>query len=354
MKKPLKITLAVFLSAILFLGILCMFLFIPLKGEKHDEFWSYKQEFNINDIAVINKTPGKDLKILQLTDIQLWSFTFDNKAALDLVKTTIKNTSPDLIVLTGDNVSGLATNLYVRDLIKVMESFNIPWAPIFGNHDGEGKATQNWQGDRFLEAKNCLFKKGPTNLYGLGNYVVNIKEGDNIVNSLFFFDNGKYIKYPDGSKVEPYMTYAQIAWYKWNVEGIAKAQKSVVPSMTFSHCAIPEFQTAIKELARKDADGRYYVPEELGFGSCSYLPAAAPINSGFFDVAKANGTKQMFFGHDHENDASITYQGVTMTYGLKAGKSPRFWNNATEYGGTLITLDAANTVTIEHKAYEKA
>ena len=102
----------------------------------------------------------------------------------------------------------------------------------------------------------------------------------------------------------------------------------------------------------KGEDGSYTIPEEYGFGYCSYLPGAAPVKSGFFDKCKELGsTKYLFCGHDHENNASITYEGITMTYGLKTGPSPVPWNFAKETGGTLITISgsgANQAVDIEH------
>lgn len=149
------------------------------------------------------------------------------------------------------------------------------------------------------------------------------------------------------------MGYEQMAWYEWNVKGIAEHEGETVPSMVFTHFALPQTRTAIEELAVKDeATGRYTVPEEYGFGSCAYFPGAAPVDSGFFDLCKELGsTKYFFFGHDHENNASITYDGMTMTYGLKTGPSPAPWNSAEEYGGTLITIGNASDnykVSIEH------
>ena len=43
-------------------------------------------------------------------------------------------------VVTGDNVSALFTDWLIDDVIDCMESLGVPWAPVFGNHDGEGKA----------------------------------------------------------------------------------------------------------------------------------------------------------------------------------------------------------------------
>ena len=90
----------------------------------------------------------------------------------------------------------------------------------------------------------------------------------------------------------------------------------------------------------------------FGFGICTYLPGAAPVKSGFFDKCRELGsTKYIFCGHDHENNASVWYEGITMTYGLKTGPSPAPWNHAKKTGDTLITLkghDENQSVSVEH------
>lgn len=112
--------------------------------------------------------------------------------------------------------------------------------------------------------------------------------------------------------------------------------------MTFSHFAQPKFREAIEALCEKDENGIYNVPQEYGFGYCQYLPGVAPVNSGFVEKCKELGsTKYIFCGHDHENNASITYDGITYTYGLKTGPSPKPWNFANETGGTLITISGS-------------
>lgn len=356
-KKALKITGFTILGILIAVAIIAMILCVPLNGKANNEVWAYGDEFDIGNIQTVEKKADKEFKIMMITDLQLWSGLSDNRKALNLVKEMAAAEKPDLIVTVGDNVSGITNNYLTKDFIKIMESIKIPWAPTFGNHDDEGKASVNWIGDKFEEAEYCLFKKGPRNLYGVGNYVINIKEGDKIVQTLFMFDNGRYYKYPDQkiNKKEIWMGYDQIAWYKWNVLGIAEAQGETVPSMTFSHFAAPEFREGMMSLGMTEDEKKpFYVPQEYGFGYCRYLPGVAPVNSGFVDVAKEMGTHSMFFGHDHENNASLTYEGMRYTYGLKTGPSPKPWNGATEYGCTMITLKNASDnykVDIEHKVY---
>lgn len=343
--KVIKILVSVGAVVLALLLIVAAVLFFPLNGKKHVKIWSVNQDFDIGKIQTVEKKPGEPFDILLLTDIQLWTNPADNKRAFEQIEELVEKTKPDLMISMGDNVSGVTSRFLVNRLIKNLDSFKIPWAVVFGNHDNEiPMTTLNWQGDKYEESEYCLFEKGPSNLYGYGNYVVNITEQGKPIQSLFLFDNGRYTEYEDGSNKEIYMGYEQIAWYEWNVKGIQETAGGIVPSMVFSHFAQPEFREAIeKHGVSVGQDGGYTIPEEFGFGQCQYLPGAAPVKSGFFDKCKELGsTGYIFCGHDHENDASVTYEGITMTYGLKTGPSPEPWNDAEQTGGTVISISNAD------------
>ena len=336
MSKAKKVAIGVS-AAVLVLLTVVLIVFCPRRGADETYIWAVSDDYSSENAASLEKTAGEDFTILLFTDIQLWTLVSDNRRAFAIMDELVERTDPDLIVLPGDNVSGISTDILTLQLVSKMESYGVPWAPVFGNHDAEGNATLEWQGDRFEEAEHCLFDRGPTDLYGVGNYFVNIFEDGAPIYSLCFMDNGRYIDYGDRT-AETYVDYAQIAWYKWNIEGLNAEFGTSVPSMSFSHFAFPEMREAVEKYGILSDDGRYVIPENMGQGSCAYLPGAAPVNSGFFETAKASGLTHAFFGHDHENDARITVDGVTLSYGLKTGPSPRPWNSAKEYGGTVITI----------------
>ncbi|MGN0561302.1 MAG: metallophosphoesterase, partial [Candidatus Fimenecus sp.] len=267
--KTVKICVCVLLAAvILTAGIL----FFPLTGKKHTQIWSAGDTFDVAKIQTVSKDRA-DFKILMFTDTQLWSDLTENKKCYEQMDVLVEKTNPDLIILPGDNLSAFASRFSINNFIKHMDSYQIPWAPVFGNHDSEIPTTsRNWQADKYMQSEYCLMEKGPSNLYGCGNYVLNITENGEPVYSLFLFDNGEYIKYDSGEKKEVYMGYEQIAWYEWNVKGIAAAAGRTVPSMTFSHFAQPEFREAVEKLGIANEDGSYTIPEEYGFGKCAYLP----------------------------------------------------------------------------------
>lgn len=173
------------------------------------------------------------------------------------------------------------------------------------------------------------------------------------------FDNARYIHYNEDTMREVYMGY-EIAWYEWNVKGIAQSAGHTVPSMTFSHFSQPEFNVAVEECGIKDKEaGIYKIPKQYCFDISCYLPYLTPVNSEFFDKCKELGsTKYIFCGHNHENNTSVTYESITMTYGLKTGSSSAPWNGAKEMSGTTITIsgsDLNQKVNIKHvviKQYE--
>lgn len=377
-KKIIVKVLAVILAVLLVAGIVLAVLWCPVKGESNSEFWLSTDTYRLEDTFVLQKEPGKDFKILNLTDIQ-YNDLLDigqRKYTEETIRTLIEQEQPDLITMTGDQVWAAFQKQSQKDLIQFMDSFGIPWAPVFGNHDGEGNADKNWLADRYLESEYCLFKKGPNNIGGVGNYVINIMEGDKIVQSLIMMDAGasrsydgmpeerqmiadaldndtqEYILNDDGTRKQEafgtgyeFISESQVAWYKWAVEGAKKVNGGEMPeSIAFFHIALPEFYLAY--LQWKDSG---YAPE-MGFGEKREQVCCPKVNSGMFAAIQELGsTKNVIVGHDHVNSYSVMYEGIRLTYALKTGD--RCYADDDLNGGTVLTI-TDNGVQTEHKYVE--
>ena len=426
-KKLIIVVSAV--MAVVFLGIVVTVsvLFTRLKGSKYEDNWFASMQYDIAKHSVIvKKEKGKDFVILQLTDMQLWSNSKDNEAAFVIAEKAIQQSSPNLVVFTGDNVSGVGVPELLKTFIKKVESlakeYNFLWAPVFGNHDNEMRATPNWSGDQYLKVSvenggHCLFRKGPTNLgdeYGdlLGNYVINVKEGDKIVQSLYMLDNSAYANYSQhlidsvkqnegrSSKERPF-PYAQIAWCEWQAKNINSIAGGIVPSIFFTHCAPYEMgHTLFKyvagndgklntedDLRKQDNEGYWTlvggyssgnasdeptikpassVTETLDYpivdgkqlkglaGRFAYVPGHALYNTGIVEKMKIFGLKGWFVGHDHENDIIFEYDDIIYGYGLKAGPSPKPWNDSYFFGGTTLVMNEQGNITANHLQIIKA
>ena len=79
--------------------------------------------------------------------IASWARGNIDKNCFNYIAELIENERPDLILLTGDIVYGEFDDsgiIWTR-IIDFMDSFGIPWAPIFGNHDNESAKGVAWQ-----------------------------------------------------------------------------------------------------------------------------------------------------------------------------------------------------------------
>ncbi|MEG0546068.1 MAG: metallophosphoesterase family protein [Oscillospiraceae bacterium] len=342
MKNGTKI--AIIVISIIVIAVLLYFavLAFPLRGKANNELWLSTQKYTDDYAVSIEKSPNKDFKILVLSDIQL-SDLLDSfgqsKMTYDTIEKLITGQKPDLIVLTGDTVWLPFTKFSTLDIVKFLDSFKIPWAPINGNHDPEGTTNINWICDQYVNSEYCIFKKGPSNIGGIGNYIINIKENDKTIQTLFMLDSHSMRQYED-KKGYDFIYESQMSWYKWAVNGIKELNDNqTVPSMVFQHIPLPEYKTAYEMWEKSGFD------EKIGFGKKNEGECCPPVNSGFFNVLKdMESTKYVFSGHDHVNSYSVLYDGIRLSYGLKTGD--RCYNDDTLNGGTLITI--GDKINVEH------
>ena len=294
-------------------------------------------------------------KILQLTDVHIGGCIFTKKEdilALDGVKKVIEASNPDLIAVTGDAVypmvfypkpfmSGTINNLKSSKIFgSFMESFGIPWAMTFGNHDTEiwSRYSRDDLSDYYSSLPNCLFRKGEYFNKDRGNYEVKILNENGEINKLLMFlDSNSYLGKTFFSGFDV-ISDEQIAWYKKTVNSYAK--NGLLPdSLAFFHIPPKEFRDAWEKCYRGDKEVTYH----LGFmqekdNYCGY-PKTKQGNF-FEEMVNFGSCKGMFFGHDHLNTLSLTYKGIRMTYGMSmdflAYKGIKRRHG--QRGGTLINL----------------
>ena len=326
-------------------------------GEKaFFENWSAETPYTADYAVTLKKEPGKDFTVLNLADVQL-----NNEEALGDVGKQVKDntdrlvaeTQPDLITLTGDNAWG---DLAYIELIKMIDSYGIPWAPVMGNHDGQGCISEFWVAYKLTHAKNCLFKFGPADM-GYGNYIINITENGKVIHTLFMMDTHSEIEEDNvnGLKDSGYdhLWPNQMEWYAWAVDGIAATAGEPVESTVIFHIPLYEYhdawEAATGQTEQKENFDPPYIGEyaETSFGVRHEGTGAAPQTNGFFDLIKEKGsTKNVVCGHDHVCDSSILYEGIRLTYALKDGPGC-YWEPELN-GGTLITIGSDGAATISH------
>lgn len=325
------------------------------------------------DFSVIQK--GNEFRVLQLTDMQIidasqkrfperleaeatekWQPQNMQKMLFESMDRLVAETNPDLIIVTGDITYGEFddTGKSLIAFIEKMESYDIPWAPVWGNHDNESVLGVDWQCQQFIQAKNCLFEKG--NTVGCSNYIIGIKNScGELLRLIYMMDsNGCYnaskLSILQGVKTAVGFASEQMDWMRDSYANICKKHEKCVPSFVCFHIETIDFLRILQQKG-------YYNPEAFckydivsngeDFGDIheNMYAGEAPIT--VLPTFKAVNVDGAFFGHSHINNASIMGEGIRWTFGLKTGLYD--YHEKEKLGGTLITLsDQCSRFSVQH------
>ena len=315
--------------------------------DKYYEDWTPETEYTADYAFNLEKDPDKDFVVLNFSDVQLSSDeVYGEKGAIAEATITkaVNEVQPDLITLTGDNA--WCKPGYMR-LVKFIDSFDIPWAAVMGNHDGDNgeKVYENWCAYQVYNSKNSIFKFGPKDM-GVGNYIINITEKGKIIHSIYMLDTHTDTSLECGGY--DHLWDNQLQWYEWAVKGTNALAGKTVESSIFFHIPCIQYRYAWNEAKYNAETGKYENPLYAdSFGYNTEWICSPDYDSGFFALAKELGsTKNMIAGHDHINSSSIMYDGIRLSYSLKCGPGC-YWDEAMN-GGSTLTIGSDGHATFAH------
>ena len=329
-----------------------------LKGEMSDAFAGCDFVVRLSDERIHTK-----IKILQLTDTQVidssqrrtpdriradeiaaWApENFDAQCG-NHIRSLVAQTNPDLIILTGDIVYGSFDDkgTTLDWFCHLMDSFEIPWAPVFGNHDNESRMGVDWQCARLEKSPYCLFARG--NACGNSNYSVGIAVKDRLIRVIHMVDSNG-CKGGDDPKIikEQGIHDDQLELIRSHTDQIRCAQNRSVPAFMAFHIPIScfraaeiakQYQTDERELYTIGVD----VPSQdgdFGFKLERYRPIE--MGDGFIDFLHSQNIDGVFVGHHHNNCTCIDHEKIKWVFGLKTGQYD--FHIPGQIGATLITLE---------------
>lgn len=311
----------------------------------------------------------EDFVILNLTDIQLdldsWLKKDDKYDVAKRIMTYLVETAqPDLITFTGDMCYGQP--MAYQKAVELFDSFGIYWAPVFGNHD-HNQNSEKSIAEIYNSAKHCLFEAGDPEL-GAGNYIIKLVDlNDRLREMLIFMDTHDMV---DGNWA--YLTEKQLAWYEGKIKKYC-TETIKVDSTVFIHIPIYAYNYALKEALNCNepyrSDAFYAFCEDMpvnNFGNKTYWKdgftesfgvcwegVCSPVSDeGAFDLFKELGsTHNVVSGHDHNNNFSILYEGIRLTYGTKS--SYGCYYKEPLIGGTVLTVDETGINNLFHVYWKK-
>lgn len=318
-------------------------------------------------MKVFQKNPDKDFVVLNLTDPQLgnpeWEEGQVNRRILEYTITElVERIKPDLITVSGDLAWAGHDHAY-KMIGDFLESFQIPWAIVWGNHDNQNGAEYiNSIVTRYMnDYPHFVYEKGDAAL-GNGNYVIGIEENGKIVEGLIMLDSHNQDDYvdKDGSerKVWAKLIPAQLDWYREQVRDLK--EKGCASATMILHIPIYAYETARKaaykdgvalgELTLAETDGTACWNEgyQDSTGVMYEGVSCFPEEDGVFAVIKEAGvTKRVLAGHDHVNNFMISYDGVQLIYALKVGAGC-YWNPILN-GGTVLKVGQNGVYEVRHE-----
>ena len=363
-------------------------------------YWDDTSDWNDTFDFVLNVEEGRDVKILQLTDIQIidssqqrydgrlhtwstewWKPTKLYDVSFKYTREAVAASNPDLIVLSGDNTYGEFddSGLMLQALIREIDSYGIPWTLTWGNHDNETYKGTVWMAQQYAASEYCRFTIEDSGITGSGNFTVGVVQGGELTTAVFCVDsNGHTALTANNPASDANYVYTagqgiqqdQINWIESELAAIKTANGGVaVESIGFTHHPLQGQKEGLvsKYGYAPTATGTQESPlvitdnnlastvtvQDGDFGTLYYEPTWTDVagvggttDLALHNVSKAGNLVGWFFGHIHWNNASVLYDGVRYTNGLKAGMYDDY--EPTDVGGTLITIGQSTSMTAEH------
>ena len=250
-------------------------------------------------------------KIVQFTDIHYKHGNPKSDTALLLINRVLDREKPDMVVFTGDIVTGKPAKESWDALTKLVIDRKIPFAVTLGNHDYEQDVTRE-EIARFVTAYPFnMNTPAVPGVPGVMNDMIPIHSSQNQLKAaalIYCFDSGAYSTI-DGVKGYGWITSGQINWYKaQSLQQTVQNNFNPLPALAYFHIPLPEYRLAFNN----EKNSRLGVRLE---DEC-----APELNSGMFLAMKEmRDVMATFVGHDHVNDYIVNYHDIALAYGCFSG-----------------------------------
>lgn len=262
---------------------------------------------------------GKDgsFKIVQFTDTHIrTTLEKDAAAVYALIDEIIAAENPDLVVLTGDNVTVNPCRPEIERLVRFLDERKVPWCAVFGNHDAQQELSRAQMSRIYAGGKysvNTLDEKGELADLELAICPRGCKKGGFY---LYCMDSHAYSTVL-GEECYDWFTAGQVQWMRDCCAARTASDGSVAPALAFFHIPLCEY---IDAWAPKE-DPRIGASKGAPcLGIRGEVICCGGLNSGMFDAMReGRSVIGVSVGHDHDNDFLAAYRGIALCYGRCSG-----------------------------------
>ena len=271
--------------------------------------------------------------ILQMTDLHYGDSADGDDKNVKIQEQLIERVKPDVVLATGDVISGYANDGSPNFQKNIWNKFTgpfykyqVPYAFLMGNHDAfDGgldprKLIQLERASEYSLFREHLDRGFPDFTYYLP---VHSSLKNDIVSSMLWVLNTNAI----GCKGDLYswgcMKERDVDWYRSTSKQIDAINGKNIHHLAFFHIPLPEYRNLYNE-------GYFY-------GTRDEAVCCPRVNTNAFQAFKEGNIQATFVGHDHNNDFGGWYDGIELVYGRKTGYGG-YGPSVGPQGGRVIEL----------------
>lgn len=264
-------------------------------------------------------------RIVQFTDTHIAPLKSGSEVAFQVIEETVKAENPDLIVLTGDVVTGERAVEGWKRLTGLLQRLEVPFCVVNGNHDTEHDIAYTDLANLLTSVPNSLNRKNDAGV--LADLALEVKGAvsGRTEAVLYCIDSHSNSPLPQVGGYA-WIDFDQIAWYRsCSTRFTQQNGGNPLPSLAFFHIPLPEYAAAFD--ARKGPRSGIRLEHEC----------PPDVNSGLFTAMLEQGDVMgVFAGHDHDNDYLASHHGIVLGYGRYSGGKTSYID--LQPGARLITL----------------
>ncbi|WP_290539825.1 metallophosphoesterase family protein [Alistipes sp.] len=267
-------------------------------------------------------------KIAQFTDTHLDLSTDYRRAqsarTIDQLNYILDSEKPDLVIFTGDVVTGKPAAEGWKMILAPVAERNLPFCVTLGNHDAEQDISRTEIAEIVTSFKGTLNTRKSGELDDVALEVMS-RKGDKVDKVLYCIDSHDYSTL-DGVDGYAWITREQIDWYRSLSAKYAAANGNrPLPSMAFFHICLHEFAPA------------WANDENTHAGRRAEDECPGVLNTGMYSsMVEMGDICGVFVGHDHDIDYVVAQNGIALGYGRFSGYDTTY--NNLRHGVRIIEL----------------
>ena len=249
-------------------------------------------------------------KIVQFTDMHYKHGNPKSDTTLLLSPRILDSEKPDLVIFTGDIVTGAVQEGWDA-ITKFVIDRKIPFAATLGNHDHEQGMTREEIADIITAYPFNINRLSDVSQGRVMDNVIPVYSSEKQLKEaalIYCFDTGAYSTI-EGVSGYDWMTTKQIEWYReQSLHYTVKNNHRPLPALAYFHIALPEYRLAFND------------EKNVRYGERKEDECPPELNTGmFFSMKEMGDVMGTFVGHDHVNDYIVNYHGIALAFGHFSG-----------------------------------